>query len=110
MPVGSGEFVSHILAESAVPGVSFTVVSNPEFLREGAAVHDIFHPDRIVLGAEDRSAAEAVAALSAPLGGRTLFPDRRAGGGGKVAGNPFLGRKISFFTGVGAVCGGLGGG
>ena len=68
MPIGSGDMIARPPALRGAPlAARFAVVSNPEFLREGSAVHDFMHPDRIVLGAADRAAAEAVAELYKPL-------------------------------------------
>ena len=108
MPIGSADLVTQIVAEHAPPGAAFHVVANPEFLREGCAMEDIFHPDRIVLGAEDRSAAEAVAALYAPLGAPILITDRRSAEMVKYAANAFLATKISFINEVAMVCERLG--
>ncbi len=104
VPVGSVDLVAQILGRSAQAGASFAVVSNPEFLREGAAINDLFHPDRIVLGASDRGAAEAVAALYAPLGAPVLITDPRSAEMIKYAANAFLATKISFINEVALVC------
>ncbi len=108
MPIGSAELVTQLVAEHAPAGADFDVVANPEFLREGSAVHDIFRPDRIVLGATDRAAAEAVAALYAPLGAPTLITDPRSAEMIKYASNAFLATKISFINEVARVCERLG--
>ena len=108
MPVGSVELVSDILAADAAPGATFSVVSNPEFLREGSAVDDVFHPDRIVLGTTDPVAAEAVSALYAPLGAPILVTDPRSAEMVKYASNAFLAAKISFINEVAMICEGLG--
>jgi UDPglucose 6-dehydrogenase len=108
MPIGSAELVAQLIAEHAPAGAGFAVVANPEFLREGSAVHDILHPDRIVLGAEDWAAAEAVAALYAPLDAPTLITDCRSAEMVKYAANAFLATKISFINEVARVCERLG--
>jgi UDPglucose 6-dehydrogenase len=84
------------------------VVSNPEFLREGAAVADFMKPDRVVLGAVRRADAERVAALYAPLGAPTLITDPRTAEMIKYAANAFLATKISFINEVASVCERLG--
>ena len=66
MPVGTGDEVERIICE-ARPDADFAVVSNPEFLREGAAIHDFKHPDRIVVGTEDERAKKIVAEIYRPL-------------------------------------------
>lgn len=108
MPIGTADVVSQLIRENAPEGARFHVVSNPEFLREGAAIHDIFHPDRIVLGANDRSAAEAVAKLYEPLGARVVITDRRSAEMIKYAANAFLATKISFINEVAQICERLG--
>jgi len=65
VPVGTGDVVSDIVCGHVGPDIPFSVVSNPEFLREGSAVTDFFNPDRIVLGSMNREAAERVAELHA---------------------------------------------
>jgi len=107
MPVGSGDMVHGLLGEHAPAGAGFAVVSNPEFLREGAAVHDMLHPDRIVLGSADRAAAEAVSALYAPFAAPTLITDLRTAEMIKYASNAFLATRISFINEVARICEGV---
>jgi UDPglucose 6-dehydrogenase len=104
MPVGSGDMVHGLLGEHAPVGARFAVVSNPEFLREGAAVHDMLHPDRIVLGSRDRAAAEAVAALYASFDTPVLVTDLRTAEMIKYASNAFLATRISFINEVARIC------
>ncbi len=80
------------------------VVSNPEFLREGTAVHDFLHPDRVVIGAADRDAADRVAALYAGLDATILITDPASAETIKYAANGFLAMKISFVNAVAAMC------
>lgn len=108
MPVGSGDLVARILNQHKKPDVTFTVVSNPEFLREGSAVHDIFHPDRIVLGADDPIQADQVAALYAALGAPVLVTDLCSAEMIKYASNALLATKISFVNEVATICEQLG--
>lgn len=108
MPVGTAELVAGIVAEHAPAGAEFRVVSNPEFLSEGRVVEDIFHPDRIVLGANDPAAADAVAALYAPLGAPVLITDHRSAELVKYAANAFLATKISFVNDMARLCERLG--
>ena len=108
MPIGSADLVTQLIAEHAPDGADFHVVANPEFLREGAALEDIFHPDRIVLGGEDAAAIAAVAALYAPLGAPVLATDRRSAEMIKYAANAFLATKISFINEVAQICESLG--
>jgi UDPglucose 6-dehydrogenase len=104
MPIGSGDLVGAILGEEAAPGARFAVVANPEFLREGSAVRDMLHPDRVVLGAADRAAAEAVAALYAAFDAPILISDLRTAEMIKYASNAFLATKISFINEVAHIC------
>ncbi len=107
VPVGTGDWVTDIISRNA-KGVSFSVVSNPEFLREGSAVNDFGHPDRIVLGSLDREAAERVAELHAPLGAPIQITDLRTAEMIKYASNAFLATRISFINEIAAICEQLG--
>ncbi len=80
------------------------VVSNPEFLREGSALHDITHPDRVVVGSDNPSDAARVASLWAPLGGATLTCDLASAEMIKLASNAFLATKISFVNEIANLC------
>jgi len=80
VPIGTGDEVERIIRE-ARPSADFAVVSNPEFLREGAAIRDFKHPDRIVVGTEDARAREVMAELYRPLfvnAAPLLYTDRRS--------------------------------
>ncbi|MDQ2967666.1 MAG: UDP-glucose/GDP-mannose dehydrogenase family protein [Actinomycetota bacterium] len=104
MPPGSADLVTAIVRRHAPDAVRFEVVSNPEFLREGSALHDIRHPDRIVLGADNPEAADVVAALYEPIGAPVLVTDRRAAEMMKYAANAFLATKISFINEIAQLC------
>jgi UDPglucose 6-dehydrogenase len=108
VPVGTGDMVFNIIAEHAAPGVRFSVVSNPEFLREGSALADFFKPDRIVLGSLDREAAELVADLHTPLGAPVIITDLRTAEMIKYASNAFLATRISFINEIAQICEKLG--
>lgn len=108
MPVGSVAFVADILSEHAAGDATFSVVSNPEFLREGSAISDIYHPDRIVLGSDDPVAAAAVGELYAPLQAPQLFTHPRSAEMIKYASNAFLASKISFINEIATICEHLG--
>lgn len=99
VPVGSAGEVEKKLKRDDVH-----VVSNPEFLREGTAVNDFLHPDRVVIGSADRGAAERVAGLYAKLPGETLITDPASAETIKYASNAFLATKISFVNAMAAVC------
>jgi UDPglucose 6-dehydrogenase len=105
-PVGTGDTVDHLLSNGNGhrPARELRVVANPEFLREGAAVSDFFHPDRIVLGARDEAAARAVAELYSPLNARIVITDLKTAEMIKYASNAFLATKISFINEIASIC------
>ncbi|HEX7281146.1 MAG TPA: UDP-glucose/GDP-mannose dehydrogenase family protein [Vicinamibacterales bacterium] len=107
VPVGTGDWVTNLIRAEA-GDQTFAVVSNPEFLREGSAVRDFQSPDRIVLGSLDRSAAEAVAELHAPLGAPVHITDLRTAEMIKYASNAFLATRISFINEIASICEQLG--
>jgi UDPglucose 6-dehydrogenase len=108
MPIGSGDLVTSLLQPYATDEVTFDVVSNPEFLREGAALADFRQPDRIVLGSTNPAAAERVAELYAPLNAPILITDLRTAEMIKYAANAFLATRISFINEVAQICERLG--
>jgi UDPglucose 6-dehydrogenase len=109
MPVGSGDLVSAIVREHQRDAAhAVAVVSNPEFLREGNAVHDFLHPDRIVLGSTARAAAEAVAQLYLPLRAPIMLTDLYTAEMIKYASNAFLATKVSFINEIARICERLG--
>ena len=81
-----------------------TVVSNPEFLREGSAVPDSLHPDRVVVGADDRQAAARVGALFAATGAPLIVTDTVTAETIKYASNAFLATKLSFVNALAKLC------
>ena len=100
VPVGTGDEVERIIRE-ARPQAEFAVVSNPEFLREGAAIRDFKLPDRIVVGSEDARAREVMSELYRPLylnRSPIMFTDRRTAELIKYAANAFLATKITFIN------------
>lgn len=99
VPVGSARVVSDVMERDDV-----AVVSNPEFLREGTAVHDFLHPDRVVIGGPDRDACERVGELYEPLGAPIIVTDAPSAETIKYAANGFLAMKISFVNAVAAMC------
>jgi len=106
VPVGTGDEVERILHELR-PDAAFPVVSNPEFLREGAAIQDFKHPDRIVVGTDDPYAREVVAELYRPLylnAAPILYTGRRTAELIKYAANAFLATKITFINEVADLC------
>jgi UDPglucose 6-dehydrogenase len=106
VPVGTGDMVEEIIRE-ARPGAAFSVVSNPEFLREGAAIEDFKRPDRVVVGANDDRAKHVMAELYRPLSlnaAPILFTDRRTAELTKYAANAFLATKITFINEIADLC------
>ena len=106
VPVGTGDEVARIIAE-ARPNLAFSVVSNPEFLREGAAITDFKRPDRIVIGAEDERARKVMRDVYRPLylnQAPMLFTDRRTAELIKYAANAFLATKITFINEIADLC------
>ena len=99
VPAGTGESIRRDM-----PGLSY--VSCPEFLKEGTAVADFMHPDRVVIGSDpgDEGAAAAVAGLYQPLGGEILHTDVASAEMIKLASNAFLATKISFINEIANVC------
>lgn len=103
VPIGTGDLVTRIIDEHRRGATRFTVVSNPEFLREGSALRDCMSPDRVVLGGP-RKAAERVAHLYRPLGCPIIITDLRTAEMIKYASNAFLATRISFINEIAAVC------
>ena len=99
VPVGTAARTAELLGRDDV-----AVVSNPEFLREGSAVHDFLHPDRIVVGASAQDAAERVAALYARLGAPTVLTDAASAEMIKYAANCFLAMKLSYVNALAEMC------
>ncbi len=108
VPIGTGDWVAGIVDKNKQHEQTFAVVSNPEFLREGSAVHDFMYPDRVVLGSTDREAAETVAQLYLSLQCPILITDLRTAEMIKYASNAFLATKISFINEMSAICERLG--
>jgi UDPglucose 6-dehydrogenase len=108
VPIGTGDLVSAIINEHRRTDVPFSVVSNPEFLREGSALQDCMHPDRVVLGADNREAAEEVAELYRSLKCPIIVTDLRTAEMIKYASNAFLATRISFINEIAGVCERLG--
>ena len=106
VPVGTGDEIERIIRE-ARPDVAFAVASNPEFLREGAAIDDFKRPDRIVIGLDDARAKEAMEELYRPLDLNQqpiVFTSRRTSELIKYAANAFLATKITFINEMADLC------
>jgi UDPglucose 6-dehydrogenase len=106
VPVGTGDEVERIVQETS-PDADFAVVSNPEFLREGAAIADFKRPDRIVIGSEDQRATDVMRALYRPLylnASPLIVMSRRGAELTKYAANAFLATKITFINEIADLC------
>ncbi len=109
MPIGSGDLVDRLIREHGRPGLTFSVISNPEFLREGSAVQDVLNPDRIILGSNgDPAAIERVKELYRALSAPVLATDRRTAEMIKYASNSFLATRISFINEIAMIAERLG--
>ena len=102
VPVGTGESIKRIFAEQGKE--TFRYVSCPEFLKEGSAVRDFLHPDRVVVGDDGDWAGDAVVDLYAPLGAPLVRTDVASAEMIKLAANAFLATKISFINEIANVC------
>ncbi len=108
-PIGTGETIDAILARNfAVTGRRCDIAANPEFLREGSGVYDFFHPDRIVVGADDPDSARSVADLYAAIDAPVIITDLRTAEMIKYVSNAFLATKVSFINEVARLCEQLG--
>jgi UDPglucose 6-dehydrogenase len=104
VPVGTGEFVRNVIETNRRRNVDFDVVSNPEFLREGSAIQDTLHPDRIVIGAPNQIVAMKILELYAPLERPMIITDVASAEMIKYASNAFLACKISFANAIANIC------
>ena len=108
VPVGTGDWVADIIRKYQKEPIPFSVVSCPEFLREGSAISDFMQPYRTVLGSLDPEAAEKVAQLHLPLRAPIVITDLRTAEMIKYASNAFLATKISFINEIANICEALG--
>ncbi len=104
VPVGTGDRVRRIIEGRRKEPHEFDVVSNPEFLREGSAVHDTLYPDRIVIGADNPRAAMKIVELYAPLERPMLITNLPTAEVIKYASNTFLALKISYINAIADLC------
>jgi len=104
VPVGTNDLIESIINENLQSNVAVNVVSNPEFLREGHAIHDTFHGDRIVIGAESEEIGEVVEQLFSPLKLPIVRTNRRSAEMIKYAANAFLATKISYINEIANLC------
>ena len=106
VPVGTGDMIETLVRETR-PNEDFAVTSNPEFLREGSAIYDFKHPDRVVVGTNDKRAEDVMRELYRPLflnETPILFTDRRTAELTKYAANAFLATKITFINEIADLC------
>ncbi len=104
VPVGTGDLVKNIIEEKIQKKYCFDICSNPEFLREGDAIHDTLYPDRIVIGAEKRDVAMKLLELYSSLERPMIITDVRSAEVIKYASNAFLATKISFINEIANLC------
>jgi UDPglucose 6-dehydrogenase len=107
--VGTGDWIAEVINKRrAGKALDFSVVSNPEFMREGSAIGDFLNPDRVVVGSLTRAAAEKVAMLYSSLRGPAVITDLRTAEMIKYASNAFLATRISFINEIADMCDELG--
>jgi UDPglucose 6-dehydrogenase len=104
VPVGTNELIQQIIDSRKPPNLQAEVMSNPEFLREGSAIIDFFHGDRIVIGTRDPEAARMLEQLYLPLHIPIIKTDIRSAEMIKYAANAFLATKISFINEIASIC------
>jgi len=104
VPVETGEWVKHTVKINNRHKVPFDVASNPEFLREGSAIEDFMHPDRIVIGVESKKARDLLVELYRPLNAPVVITDIKSAEIIKHASNSFLATKISFINAISNIC------
>ena len=104
VPVKTGERVAETIKRYNRHGAKFDVVSNPEFLREGCAIHDLMHPDRIVIGAQSQHAVDLMKKVYEPFMAPILVTDIKSAELIKHAANSFLALKISYINAISAIC------
>lgn len=104
VPVNTGEWIEHTIKIFNKRNIKFDVASNPEFLREGSAIEDFMHPDRIVIGVESKKARGILIELYKPLKSPIVITDIKSAELIKHASNSFLATKISFINAVANIC------
>ncbi len=104
VPIGSSRLVERIVRERLPAQIEFDVASNPEFLREGSAVFDFMHPDRVVIGTHSERAAGLLTELFRPLGAPLIVTDPATAEMIKYASNAFLATKISYINAIANIC------
>jgi UDPglucose 6-dehydrogenase len=108
VPVGTNDYIKEIIESHLTKKVKISIVSNPEFLREGSAIYDTFHGDRIIIGSQNEGAAKKMEEVYKPFGVPIYKTDIRSAEMIKYASNAFLATKISFINEISNVCEKLG--
>ena len=104
VPVETGSWIERTVKISNKKGIKFDVASNPEFLKEGSAIEDFMHPDRIVIGAEAKKAKDILTRLYSPIAAEIVITDIKSAELIKHASNSFLATKISFINSIANIC------
>jgi UDPglucose 6-dehydrogenase len=104
MPIKTGEWLQSLLREQVPSNIEFDIAAVPQFLREGHAVKDFMHPDRIIIGAESKRAIDTIVEIYRPLNAPILVTDTNSAELIKHATNAFLATKISFINSIAQVC------
>ncbi|PIP21164.1 MAG: UDP-glucose 6-dehydrogenase [Candidatus Omnitrophica bacterium CG23_combo_of_CG06-09_8_20_14_all_40_11] len=104
VPVETGIWVKHTISTYIKHNIKFDIASNPEFLREGQAINDFMHPDRIVIGVESKRARDILVNLYKPLNAPLVITDIKSAELIKHASNSYLATKISFINAISRIC------
>ena len=104
MPIKTGEWLESLLREQVPAGIEYDIAAVPQFLREGHAVKDFMHPDRIVIGSESKRAIDTIVDIYRPLNAPILITDINSAELIKHATNAFLATKISFVNSIAQIC------
>jgi UDPglucose 6-dehydrogenase len=104
VPIGVGSYVQNIVEQNRTSDIPFDVVSNPEFLREGTALDDLLHPDRVVIGSSSEKAAKIMEELYVPIDAKIVRTDVGSAELIKYASNAFLAMKITFANSMANLC------
>jgi len=104
VPVDTGRWIMHTIQINNKKKINFDVASNPEFLREGQAIKDFMHPDRVVIGVESEEAKKLLLKLYQPLKAQIVVTDIKSAELIKHASNSFLATKISFINAISQIC------
>ncbi len=104
VPVETGKWIKHTISTYIKHNIKFDIASNPEFLREGQAINDFMHPDRIVIGVESKKAKDILVSLYKPLNAPLVITDIKSAELIKHASNSYLATKISFINAISQIC------